>query len=286
MKTWKISVTCILLAFLCMFSALGYAEVTSSMRIFGSVKTDIPYGLFITNITTENTSNVDKNNKYGWVIDPINISYDNNLGDGAIVYVEDIPVRKDGVLVGASFEEKYLPINYGIANPTRENYRFVGWSLNPDTYVNPLTSEEKMFANTVLYAIWEPVEYNITYITNKFYDGETEYPVTKNDIFLDTTDNTIYPKTYNVEGTYSLPSKPVLEGYQFAGWYTDSNCTDRITSISPGTFAGGDQIIYALWNPVGTTEFTLKFNVKLADGTEIEGSQFNPSVFDDVSTNM
>ena len=263
-------------------SSPAYQTITEYLRIYLFKSNGVSSNPSVVAIG-EYDSNVDKNNKYGWVIDPINISYDNNLGEGAIVYVEDISVRKDGVLVGAPFEEKYLPINYGIANPTRENYRFVGWSLNPDTYVNPLTSEEKMFANTVLYAIWEPVEYNITYITNKFYDGETEYPVTKNDIFLDTTDNTVYPKTYNVEGTYSLPSKPVLEGYQFAGWYTDSNCTDRITSISPGTFAGGDQIIYALWNPVGTTEFTLKFNVKLADGTEIEGSQFNPSVFDDVS---
>ena len=61
MKTWKISVTCILLTFLCLFSSLGYAAVSGAMRVSGSVKNDIPYGLFITSVTTKSTSNTDKN---------------------------------------------------------------------------------------------------------------------------------------------------------------------------------------------------------------------------------
>ena len=61
MKTWKICAICILLAFLCLLSSLGYAAVSSTMRVSGSVKTDIPYGLFITSVSTTNTSNTDKN---------------------------------------------------------------------------------------------------------------------------------------------------------------------------------------------------------------------------------
>ena len=61
MKTWKISAICILLTFLCLFSSLGYAAVSSTMRVSGSVKTDIPYGLFITSVSTTSNSNTDKN---------------------------------------------------------------------------------------------------------------------------------------------------------------------------------------------------------------------------------
>jgi len=59
MKTWKISATCILLAFLCLLSSVGYASLSKPMEINGSIKVDIPYGLFITNITTTTSSNVD-----------------------------------------------------------------------------------------------------------------------------------------------------------------------------------------------------------------------------------
>ena len=61
MKTWKISVICILLAFLCMFSAIGYAALSTSMMVTGMVKVDIPYGLFITGVSTQGTSNIDSN---------------------------------------------------------------------------------------------------------------------------------------------------------------------------------------------------------------------------------
>ena len=61
MKTWKVCVICMLLAFLCTFSSLGYAAVSNTMRVSGSVKTDIPYGLFITSVSTQSTSNTDKN---------------------------------------------------------------------------------------------------------------------------------------------------------------------------------------------------------------------------------
>ena len=60
MKTWKIRVTCILLTFLCFFTSVGYAALSSSMRISGSVKIEVPYGLFITSIVPIGESNVEK----------------------------------------------------------------------------------------------------------------------------------------------------------------------------------------------------------------------------------
>jgi len=61
MKPWKFSVICILLAFLCVFSAVGYAALSTSMMVTGTVKVDIPYGLFITGVSTRGMSGVDSN---------------------------------------------------------------------------------------------------------------------------------------------------------------------------------------------------------------------------------
>ena len=83
MKTWQISITCILLAFLCLFSSLGYAAFSEPIRIGGSAKIDVPYGLFITNVSTPSTTNIDKNNvsfiQYSTTIDST-ISRSKNTG--------------------------------------------------------------------------------------------------------------------------------------------------------------------------------------------------------------
>ncbi len=61
MKPWLKSLLCISLSLMCVFSCIGYAAVSGSLRIKGTAKADIPYGLFITNITTTGMSNLDTN---------------------------------------------------------------------------------------------------------------------------------------------------------------------------------------------------------------------------------
>jgi hypothetical protein len=46
---------------MCVFTCFGYAALSSSLGIQGSTKLDVPYGLFITSVSTGSTSNVDKN---------------------------------------------------------------------------------------------------------------------------------------------------------------------------------------------------------------------------------
>ena len=61
MKTWmKVSV-CIGLCLMVGFTCIGYAEISDMMWITGSSKVEIPSGLFITSVTTESSSRVDKN---------------------------------------------------------------------------------------------------------------------------------------------------------------------------------------------------------------------------------
>ena len=48
MNAWKVSATCMLLAFLCIFSSIGYAKLSGSLTIDGQINVQVPYGLFIT----------------------------------------------------------------------------------------------------------------------------------------------------------------------------------------------------------------------------------------------
>ena len=61
MKTWTKAILCIALSFMCVFTCIGYASVADTLKIKGTAKADIPYGLFITSVVTldDKTSNVD-----------------------------------------------------------------------------------------------------------------------------------------------------------------------------------------------------------------------------------
>lgn len=61
MKTWIKTSICIGLSFIFLFMSVGYAQLTDRMRISGTAKIDIPYGLFIINISPGSSSNLDKN---------------------------------------------------------------------------------------------------------------------------------------------------------------------------------------------------------------------------------
>ncbi len=61
MKLWKKASTCVGLFFMLCFICVGYATLSDDLIIDGSAKVDIPSGLFIIDVVTIGTSNVDKN---------------------------------------------------------------------------------------------------------------------------------------------------------------------------------------------------------------------------------
>ena len=61
MKPWIKALLGIALSFMCVFSCVGYAALSDSLRIRGSAQNDVPAGLFITAVATDSTSRVDKN---------------------------------------------------------------------------------------------------------------------------------------------------------------------------------------------------------------------------------
>ena len=61
MKTWVKALLAVVLSFMCVFVCIGYASVSEVLIISGRAKADIPSGLFITAVSTDSTSRVDKN---------------------------------------------------------------------------------------------------------------------------------------------------------------------------------------------------------------------------------
>ena len=58
-KPWIKATVGILLSFAILFVGVGYAAITTELAMGGEIDIDIPSGLFITEITTESTTDVD-----------------------------------------------------------------------------------------------------------------------------------------------------------------------------------------------------------------------------------
>ncbi|MBR2354445.1 MAG: hypothetical protein IKA76_08100 [Clostridia bacterium] len=63
MKMWMKATICISLSLMCIFSSIGFAALSDTLGVTGTADIDIPYGLFITSVTTDtnNVTNIDKN---------------------------------------------------------------------------------------------------------------------------------------------------------------------------------------------------------------------------------
>jgi len=96
-----------------------------------------------------------------------------------------------------------------------------------------------------LYAQWESAEYAITYELN---GG---------------TNNSANPATYKATEEVVL-SNPTKRGYTFAGWYTDSAFSSKVTKIAVGT--KGNLVLYAKWT-ANTFKIAFDKNHSKATGT-------------------
>ena len=105
---------------------------------------------------------------------------------------------------------------------SRSAYDFVKWNTKADNsgtdYSANFNFSNFNIANDImLYAIWEPVNYSITYNS----DGGTH-------------ENII--TSYNIESPTIALSNAVKIGYSFDGWYTDSEFNNEISSIETGNY--------------------------------------------------
>ena len=111
---------------------------------------------------------------------------------------------------------------------TRTGYKFIGWSLDEDKntvdYIDGYSKDVVSKGSVTLYAVWEVISCNVTYVTN----GHGEQPAV-------------------LKGVYKLPStlpELIEEKYIFEGWYYDQSFTNKANA---NDLINSNTTLYAKW---------------------------------------
>ena len=127
------------------------------------------------------------------------------------------------------------------AAPERDGYELVGWYTNEAcTEGSEYNFDTPVTGDTTLYAKWTEIKY--AQVTFDYNAPDGDDTITK----------------VKVGDSAAKPADPTRTGYDFAGWYTDEDCTQAYNFDVPVT---GDLTLYAKWTP---KQFTVTFE----DGVE------------------
>lgn len=132
---------------------------------------------------------------------------------------------------------------------TREGYRFVGWNESPDgTGVSwdHYVDQDWLWQythDTVLYAQWEPIAYNLIYNGNgSVHDIGEDYAEFAEQVFFD-SEFTVKDNMFTAQS-----------GYEFAGWNTSPDGTAWDYTNWTGVWNWDyDLTLYAQWKPISET---------------------------------
>ena len=165
------------------------------------------------------TSNSDATLYAVWERIQYNISYNANGGSGA-----------------PSAQSKYhgSTLTLRSAKPTRTGYIFKGWSTSSTATKASYQPGDNYTSNSnvTLYAVWEKIQYNITYDAN----GGSGAP----------SDQSKY-----YDSTITLRSgKPTREGYIFKGWSTRSTALSADYQPGASYSSNSNLTLYAVWEQI------------------------------------
>ena len=168
-------------------------------------------------------------------------------GDGSTV-IEILYTRNDYTLTikpenGGG--DIVTTVRYGAAvtapsDPTKTGYTFDGW----DTEIPKTMPAE----DVTITAKWTVNQYTITFESN----GGSE----------------ISPITQDYGTIVTAPEKPAKAGYGFGGWYEDETLSSTPFVFTEDTTITDRNItLYAKWNPLDGTTYTVKHNFENLDGS-------------------
>ena len=125
-----------------------------------------------------------------------------------------------------------------LPTPTYDGYNFIGWFEDNGTFSKAFTATKMPAGDITLYAKWEVISYNITYVLN----GGTNDPAN--------------PTSYTVETATITLQDATKEGYTFDGWYGTIDCIGEPILEIPSQSVG-DKTFYAKFTP---NNYTIVFH--------------------------
>ncbi|MDD3399225.1 MAG: InlB B-repeat-containing protein, partial [Candidatus Methanomethylophilaceae archaeon] len=150
-----------------------------------------------------------------WTANINNLIFNSNTGAGSM---ENMEIATDATVA--------LNAN----GFTRDGYTFAGWATSASgeiAYADEASYTMGTGAEYTLYAIWEAIDYTITYN-------------------LDSGENNVgNPESYTIEDETFNILDPTREGYTFTGWFESNLTTPADTTIASGST--GDRAFYAVW---------------------------------------
>ena len=153
-----------------------------------------------------------------WSIGDFTVSFDSR-GGGA---VDSQTVQYEGLITEPS-------------SPLRTGYSFEGWYQEQECQNIWDFANDIVLGNTTLYANWTINQYTVNFDSK----GGTA----------------VDAQTVDYGSTLTLPAEPVKEGYTFAGWFKEIDCT------TPWLFASDtvseDRTLFAGWTE---NDYTISFN--------------------------
>ena len=219
--------------------AIYYAKSYSYNRSFIITIVNLSVGKTLKARTTCSASGYSKVEFYASVGDVIEIviEKDSSYSSDAYVYFEGFTVKTAAALVYSKGETYVQSVtydkNYDLINYERTGYAKTGWFNGDEKFDGGIWN---LTNDVTLYADWQIVTYNITYVLN---GGET---IGEN------------PTEYTIESQDITLADPTGK-HTFIGWYKDEALKEKITVITNRSF--GDITLYADWQHETTTDWVI-----------------------------
>lgn len=257
MKIWMKTLICISLSLMFLFTCIGYAALTTSLRIGGSADvTPVLPDIYISNVTPISHQGVTVMSTSGTVMSAtvtgsgtatftVTVT---NISDKIYVYERVI----DGVETG--FEGVYAgdDITYKVSGISTLDE--VAPNGGTRTFQVDITVPRGVTTNMyILY--FKFVEKQGTEIL----PGDDDHDVT----FKYNNGQPDLVQEYHLDDFVQRPENPTRNGYEFIGWYTDATYTtawnfeaDRVQ---------GEMTLYAGWSYIDTREYSVTFKPNNGD---------------------
>ena len=219
--------------------AIYYAKSYSYNRSFIITIVNLSVGKTLKARTTCSASGYSKVEFYASVGDVIEIviEKDSSYSSDAYVYFDGFTVKTAAALVYSKGETYVQSVtydkNYDLINYERTGYAKTGWFNGDEKFDGGIWN---LTNDVTLYADWQIVTYNITYVLN---GGET---IGEN------------PTEYDIESQDITLAAPTGK-HTFVGWYKDEALKEKITVITNRSF--GDITLYADWQHETTTDWVI-----------------------------